>query len=95
MFNFQMMAELRPGKLTQPINAYVDNTAAIDICKSKGATGRSKHFERWVHYVRDLVGRQIVVLHHVPTEQMPADIFTKALPYDPFTYFRSILLGAK
>ena len=93
MFTFQLMAELRPGKLTRPIKAFVDNTAAIDIVKAKGATGRSKHFERWVHYVRDLVSRQIIVLEHVPTEQMPADIFTKALPYDPFTYFRSILLG--
>ena len=60
-----------------------------------GATGKSKHFERWVSYARDLYQRFIIDVIHIPTEKMPADIFTKALPYEPFSTFRSFLLGRR
>ena len=42
-------------------------------------SGRSKHFERWVTYVRDLYQRFIIDVRHLPTDKMPADIFTKAV----------------
>ena len=93
MFCAQLLAEMRPGKIPPQIVAHVDNTATIDIVKANGATGKSKHFERWVQYVRDLYSRFIIVLKHVPTDRMPADIFTKALKQEPFTAFRSFLLG--
>ena len=44
-------------------------------------------------YVRDLYQRFIIHVKHVATDKMPADIFTKALPYEPFVAFRNFLLG--
>ena len=94
MFIKQLLAEIRPKATPQiVINAFVDNTAAIDIVKSLGASGRTKHFERWITYVRDLYQRKIVMVSHLKTDEMPADIFTKPLPYLTFTKFRRVLLG--
>ena len=44
-------------------------------------------------YVRDLYQRHIIAVSFKPTDQMPADAFTKALPEDPFKRYRSWLLG--
>ena len=88
-----MMAELRPHKKIAVIDGYCDNTAAIGIIKAHGLTARSKHFERWAAYVRDLYQRAILKLTHCRTEIMIADIFTKALPIDAFRRFRAALLG--
>ena len=94
MFIKQLLAEIRPKATPQiVINAFIDNTAAIDIVKSHGASGRTKHFERWITYVRDLYQRKIVLVSHLKTDEMPADIFTKPLPYLTFTKFRRVLLG--
>ena len=65
----------------------------MDIIKAHGVTSRTKHFERWVSYIRDLYQRFVIKIHHLPTEDMPADIFTKALPQEKFTKFRAILLN--
>ena len=94
MFVKQLLAELRPKDTPQIIiNAFIDNTAAIDIVKSHGASGRTKHFERWITYVRDLYQRKIITVTHLRTDEMPADIFTKPLLYLSFTKFRKKLLG--
>ena len=94
MFVAQLLAELRPRATKQiVIDAFVDNTAAIELVKSHGASGRTRHFERWITYVRDLYQRSILTVKHVSTHDMPADIFTKPLPYLVFTKFRHILLG--
>ena len=64
-----------------------------DIIKAHGLTARTKHFERWAAYVRDLYQRHIIAVSFKPTTAMPADIFTKALPEDLFKLFRDVLLG--
>ena len=101
MFCSQLLAEVRgktrtvmKGVPQARISTYTDNSATVDIAKSHGATGRTKHFERWTTYVRDLYQRAIINVLHVTTDKMPADIFTKALPYEPFTTFRAFLLGS-
>ena len=95
MFVKQLLAEIRPRSTPQiVINGFIDNTAAIAIIKSHGASGRTKHFERWITYVRDLFQRKIITVTHLSTDEMPADIFTKPLPYLTFTKFRRMLLGS-
>ena len=95
MFVKQLLAEIRPRSTPQiVINGFIDNTAAIAIIKSHGASGRTKHFERWITYVRDLYQRKLITVTHLGTDEMPADIFTKPLPYLTFTKFRRMLLGS-
>ena len=86
----RLLTELRPGKIKSCIATFTDNQAAIDIIKAHGLTARTKHFERWASYIRDLYQRHIVSVDFKPTDMMPADIFTKALPEEPFKLFRSI-----
>ena len=90
-----LMAELRPHKKVHTVDGRCDNTAAIDIIKAHGLTARSKHFERWAAYVRDIYQRGILAIKHVTTDRMVADIFTKALPLDAYKRFRDALLGAR
>ena len=89
----RLLCELRPGKIDSCVQCYSDNQAAIDIIKAHGLTARTKHFERWAAYVRDLYQRHIIAVSFKPTTAMPADIFTKALPEEAFKLFRSFLLG--
>ena len=56
-------------------------------------TARTKHFERWVSYARDLYQRYVIRANHIVTDKMPADIFTKALGSEKFFLFRSMLLN--
>ena len=42
---------------------------------------------------RYLFQRGIIKIKHITTDQMPADIFTKALPRESFVKFRDFLLG--
>ena len=88
-----LLKELLQDKAPTSIKAWCDNTAAIDIVKAQGLTARSKHFERWAAYVRDLYQRGVMTVQHVPTTRMVADIFTKALGYELFRRFRSSLLN--
>ena len=88
-----LLKELLQDKAPTGIKAWCDNTAAIDIVKAQGLTARSKHFERWAAYVRDLYQRGVMTVQHVPTTRMVADIFTKALGYELFRRFRSSLLN--
>ena len=85
----------REGRRRCKLGGRCDNTAAIDIIKAHGLTARSKHFERWAAYVRDIYQRGILAIKHVTTDRMVADIFTKALPLDAYKRFRDALLGAR
>ncbi|CAL1362691.1 unnamed protein product [Linum trigynum] len=61
-----------------PMTLCVDNTSAIRIAANPVLHDRTKHIEIHVHYVRDLVRDGTISLHHLPTEEQVADIFTKA-----------------
>ena len=66
----------------------VDNTACIDIAHDVGVSGRTKHFDRAIHYLRDLTQLRKVIPVYVNTHQQRADGYTKAL--DKSTYIRWI-----
>ena len=94
MYVKQLISEIRRSSPPGRVETYTDNVAAINIIKAYSVSGRTKHFERWIGYVRDLYQRSIIEITHVTTDKMPADIFTKALPLEPYTRFRQFLLGA-
>jgi hypothetical protein len=65
-----------------------DNRAAIILTKDPQFRARTKHIQRKYHYVRDgLVATGEATVLWYPTNEMVADIFTKALPHDKHTKF--------
>ena len=63
-----------------PITINSDNQGAIALAKNESINRRNKHIDIAYHYVRDAVKRNAVYLQYLPTTEMLADIFTKALP---------------
>ena len=72
----------------------IDDTTTRDAVRAAAnVTARTKHFERWISYARDLYQRHVIGISHLPTDVMPADIFTKALPLDAFVRHRAKLMN--
>jgi len=70
----------------------VDNTACITIAHDAGVSGRTKHFDRAIHYLRDLTQLRRVLPFYVDTNRQLADGFTKSLDKSKFTKWCSALL---
>ena len=64
----------------------VDNTAAIDVAHDVGVSARTKHFDRAVHYLRDLTQLKRVLPAFVSTLLQRADGYTK--PMDKSTFLK-------
>ena len=62
-----------------PVTLYQDNKSVIELSKNPVMHKRSKHFRIALHYIQDLVERMIIKMSYVATEEMIADILTKAL----------------
>ena len=58
---------------------FCDNQSAIDNSKNMIQHSRTKHIDIKHNFIRDLVAEKIISLHHIPTENQLADIFTKPL----------------
>lgn len=58
---------------------YEDNQSCISFAQSGKISKRSKHIETKEFFVRDLIDRKEIELRYCPTEDMIADILTKAL----------------
>ena len=65
-----------------------DNSAMHDIIKKDGTTSRSRYFERTTMLVKYAVLRLMIAVHLISTNDMMADIFTKAVDKDTFLRFR-------
>ena len=75
-----------------PLPCLTDNKAAYDVIRNPGATKRTIHFARWMHYARELQQRNQIKIHLIGTEEMVADIFTKPLDPTTFRRFRDYLM---
>ena len=64
----------------------------MDVIKYPGATKRTVHFERWLHYARDQHMRHRMTIFLVGTDQMMADGFTKALDKTKFIKCRDYIM---
>jgi len=60
-----------------------DNTAAIQIAHNPIDTERSRHIERRLHFVRDLLSQKSLQLVYVKSADNVADVLTKGLPRVP------------
>jgi hypothetical protein len=75
----------------RPFPILSDNQAACSLSNSPAISARSKHIDIRHHFIRDHVLAGSFSTTWIPTDDMPADIFTKALPFPVFSRHRDVL----
>ena len=83
MFLRQLLQELQQPQTT-PTVIHEDNNAAIVMATNPITSAATRHIDIKLHFVRDLVQRQLVRLVYCPTADMLADALTKPLPRPQF-----------
>ncbi|GAA5913335.1 hypothetical protein JCM6882_004091 [Rhodosporidiobolus microsporus] len=86
---FRHLAADLGNKPSGPTIIYEDNQAAISISENPSSHGRTKHFDVAQLFVRQRVQLGDVVLKCMPTNDMVADAFTKALSKAKYEHHRS------
>ena len=89
----QQICNFLDVKLSAPSACITDNKAAVDVIKYPGATKRTVHFDRWLHFARELSLRNRITVVHAGTDLMMADIFTKPVDKTKFLKCRDYIMG--
>ena len=76
-----------------PTVIYSDNQAAISIAKTPFCTTAMRHMKIKHHYIKKIVKDRNIVIKFCRTEDMIADMLTKALPRPLFEDLRDMLLN--
>ncbi|KMQ88628.1 retrovirus-related pol polyprotein from transposon tnt 1-94 [Lasius niger] len=63
-----------------PIILFNDNQGAAQLSKNPVHHARSKHIDIRCHFIREAISDGTVDIKYLPTERMPADMLTKAIP---------------
>ena len=85
------LEELGYRKRHRPVRLNGDNQGAIALGKNPYDNRRLKHIHTRYHWIREAIRRRILDIQWIPTTQMAADSFTKALPTQSFTRFRNMI----
>ncbi|XP_020675060.1 uncharacterized protein LOC110094222 [Dendrobium catenatum] len=80
-------------KLTQqsPTPIHCDNVSVIAIAKNPVFHARTKHIEIDYQFIRQHIAAKNIIIHHIPSAEQVADIFTKAFTPTRFNILRSKL----
>ena len=84
------IGELR-GKPTQPLTIHCDNQGAIALSKDNKFHARTKHIDIRHHFIREAIEDRKLSVVYIPTDDNPADIFTKPLAKAKFRRFVELL----
>jgi hypothetical protein len=68
------------GPIPTPTTLYCDNQAAIHLATDDNYHTRTKHIDIHFHFIRQTITNGHIDIKYCPTEDMTADILTKALP---------------
>ena len=66
-------------KFTGPSTLFLDNNSAVQVAKNPEHHGRIKHLDLRLYWLRDQVNLGAIRILHLRTDDMPADLMTKAL----------------
>jgi hypothetical protein len=66
-------------KLPGPSTLHIDNRSAISVAKNPEHHGRMKHLDLRFYWLRNEAEKGTISIQHLRTEEMPADMMTKAL----------------
>jgi hypothetical protein len=86
----QLISEFSP--VDRPIMVHEDNKGAIIITQNPVYNKRSKHIPMHSLRIRELVENGDVNITYTPSSENIADLFTKALPLQPFSLFAKAVL---
>lgn len=79
--------------LSDSTTIFEDNQSCLKLIEEEERlSDRSKHIDTRYHFVKDYVEKGLVKCTYCPTENMLADVLTKALPISKFEKFRSQFL---
>ena len=73
---------------TKAIEVGTDNKGAWQLCHRFTSAQHSRHIDRKLFKMRELRGKEVVTVKYVPTDDNPADLFTKVLSRQPFEKHR-------
>jgi hypothetical protein len=76
----KLIGELFDDVVITPLTLYCDNQAAITLATTDNYHARTKHIDIHFHFIRHSVEMGVFKLIYCPTDDMVADILTKALP---------------
>lgn len=84
-------------KITARSKIFEDNQGALAVAHAPYMTPRSKHYCTRLHFFKQYVKTEdnpsgCLELHHVPTDDNLADIFTKCLGFVKFSTFRQKIM---
>ena len=82
------------GERARP-TIFGDNISSHFLARNPSLHRRSKHIDVWYHYILELYEQQKFELEYVSGKQNPADIFTKAIQGDHFSFLLSRFLCQK
>ena len=88
----QFLQELGHNQLTIEIG--VDNKCSMHLLEQgTGSFKRAKHIKVRYFWLKDLIDEKEIVLLYIPSEELVADMLTKATTGAKFKYLRGKLLG--
>lgn len=85
-----LLRELRIPPTTPPV-LWCDNLGATYLSANPVFHARTKHVEVDFHFVREKVANKKLSVQHISTDDQIADVFTKPLTSQRFTFLRSKL----